>query len=54
MKNFTIQFEVAVRVRLHIEILTLIPRPQSAVRVLGPIFNTLFTVRVKVRLISGY
>ena len=59
--KFVVQpFEVAVRVRLKLESLTLIPRPQSAVffsglyptdmvRVSVPTFNTFFMVRVRVR-----
>ena len=65
MKFVIQQFEVAVRVRPTLETLTLILRPQSAifsgglcfrirVRVSGPTFNTLFMVRVRVRVISGY
>ena len=63
MKKRTIQSEVAGRVRLKIEILALILKPQSAVfwgycecrirvRVSGP-NNTLFMVRVRFRVISG-
>ena len=65
MKISTLQFEVAVRVRLKLETLTLILQSQSAqkdggfmcrirVRVLGPTFDTLFMVMVRVRVIFGY
>ena len=65
MKSSTLQFEVAVRVRLNLEILILILKPQSAlflgmlcsrirVRVLKPMFDFLFMVRVSFRVMSGY
>ena len=54
-----------IRLNLTLETLTLILRPKSAifsggfrprirVRVSGPTFNTLFKVRVRFRVISGY
>ena len=65
VKFVTQAFEIAVMVRPNLETLTLIPRPQSAVffgrlhamicvGVSGPMFNTLFMVSVRVRVILGY
>ena len=64
-KMFNFKFNVAIRVRLNVERLTLILKPQSVVflggfslkskiRVSVPIFNTLLWVRVKVRVKNGY
>ena len=65
VKISTLQLEVAVRVGLNLETLTLILKPQSSVflgrlksrikiGVSGPIFDTIFMVRVRARVISGY
>ena len=65
MKIVTWQSEVAVRLRLNLETLTLILKPQSAVflggyllvirfRVSGPTYNIFFMVWIRVRVICGY
>ena len=65
MKKSTLQFEVAVRVRLKLETLSLILKPQSViffgvlmysirVKVSGPTLHILFMVMVIFRVISGY
>ena len=64
VKKRTIQFELAVRVRLNVENISLILKPQSTIfwinykhqikiRGFGIIFDTFFMFRVSIRVIKG-